>query len=299
MASQNVSPLNWREYIERVTPANRRIGTDVMLLDDDRFLDRVEAFVKNEPFKTDMTMAIFCEQGEMTMKINMREYHVVAQAMVIILAEQICEPISHSDELRGRVIVMSKAFTDGLFVSFGDTIPLHSSVYNNPVLKIEEDGFVFHQYYNLLQNLASSPHTDYKLESAHHLTLSLFYGYSHMRHESTNNVEVSSRQEEIYADFIEELSANYRKEREIGFYAQQLCITPKHLSQVVKDISGRSAGTIISEYVISEAKALLYSTTKSVQQISDELNFPSKSVYGKYFKRVTGKSPKEYRKQPM
>jgi len=292
------SSLNWREYIERVTPPNRRIGTDVMLLDDDRFIERVKSFIRNEPFKTDMTIAIFCEQGEMSLKINMKEYQVVAPAMVIILAEQICEPVSHSDDLRGRVIVMSREFTDGLFVSFGDTIPLYSSVYNNPVITMEGDSFVFNQYYDLLQNLACSPNKEFKLQSAHHLTLSMFYGYSHTKHDSNNRI-LTSRQEEIYSNFIDVLQANYRKNREINFYAQRLCITPKHLSQVVKDISGRSARAIIDEYVISEAKALLYSTTSSVQQISDALNFPSQSVFGKYFKRMTGKSPKEYRKQPM
>ena len=64
-------------------------------------------------------------------------------------------------------------------------------------------------------------------------------------------------------------------------------------------MSGRSALNIIDEYVIAESKALLHSTTRSIQQISNELNFVSQSVFGKYFKRITGLSPKEYRQQQM
>ena len=92
------------------------------------------------------------------------------------------------------------------------------------------------------------------------------------------------------------LQANFKREREVHFYADKLCITAKHLSQVVKDVTGNTALNIIEEYVITESKALLLSTNMSIQQISDDLNFPSQSVFGKYFKRITGVSAREYRK---
>ena len=91
------------------------------------------------------------------------------------------------------------------------------------------------------------------------------------------------------------MSLNYKQSRDVAFYADRLCITSKHLSQVVKEVSGKSALDIIEEYVITECKALLLSTTMTIQQISDSLNFTTQSVFGKYFKRVTGISPSEYR----
>ena len=105
----------------------------------------------------------------------------------------------------------------------------------------------------------------------------------------------SNRQDDIYAAFLDAVGNNYKKERELGFYANQLCITAKHLSYVVKEVSGRTALDIIEDYVITEVKALLLSTNMTIQQISDYLNFPSQSVFGKYFKRLTGMSPKAYR----
>jgi AraC-like DNA-binding protein len=78
-------------------------------------------------------------------------------------------------------------------------------------------------------------------------------------------------------------------------YADQLCLTPKYFSKVIKDNSGASASEWIDNYVILETKALLKSTNMTILQISDELNFPSQSFFGKYFKRVTGMSPKSYR----
>ena len=80
-----------------------------------------------------------------------------------------------------------------------------------------------------------------------------------------------------------------------GLWCDELCVTVKYLSSVVKEKNGIPAIDFIEQYVITECKALLSSTTMTVQQIADELNFPSQSVFGKYFKRVTGLSPREYR----
>ena len=120
----------------------------------------------------------------------------------------------------------------------------------------------------------------------------MFYGYSHMRHNISAPSRGSTRQEEIYSKFLDILGANYKVARDIGFYADKLCITAKHLSQLVKNISGKTALEIIEDYTLTECKALLLSTTMTIQEISDELNFPSQSVFGKYFKRLTGMSPK-------
>ena len=69
-----------------------------------------------------------------------------------------------------------------------------------------------------------------------------------------------------------------------------------YLSTVIKNVSGKTAAEWIDDYVILEAKSLLKSTNLTIQQISDGLNFPSQSFFGKYFKRQTGISPKEYKK---
>ena len=82
----------------------------------------------------------------------------------------------------------------------------------------------------------------------------------------------------------------------MDFYAEKLSITPKYMSTVIKQTSGKTAGDWIDDHVLLEAKALLKSTNMTILQISDELNFPSQSFFGKYFKRLTGVSPKEYRR---
>lgn len=74
-------------------------------------------------------------------------------------------------------------------------------------------------------------------------------------------------------------------------------MTPKYLSLLVKNVSNRTAGEWIDNYVVLEAKALLSSSTLSIQEISDRLNFANQSFFGKYFKQHAGISPTEYRKK--
>ena len=90
----------------------------------------------------------------------------------------------------------------------------------------------------------------------------------------------------------------FRKEkRSVSYYADKMFLTAKHLSTVVKEISGKTAGEWIDSLVVLEAKALLKSSELSIQEIADELHFANQSFFGKYFKHHTGMSPKEYRRQ--
>ena len=289
--------LNWRDRIEEITPSDHRIGTDILLIEDANAI-RAEKITEKKPFKLDVSMAIIYDQGEAVSKINMKEYHIKAPAVLIVMHGHTIEPISYSDDLQGRTIVMSESFTERLFAGSTDVQAhsLYTSIMSKPILNFEKDQNVFSMYYDLLLNVVKSPQSEFKIQSAQHLTLAMFYGYSHMKHNLIIDNKGTTRQEGIYSAFIDSLGDNYKNARDIGYYADKLCISAKHLSQVVKEVSGKTALEIIEEYVLTECKAMLLSTTMTIQEISDELNFPSQSVFGKYFKRLTGLSPKAYRK---
>lgn len=105
----------------------------------------------------------------------------------------------------------------------------------------------------------------------------------------------SSNDEQLTQKLLKEISVFFREERKIPFYAQRIGVSVGHLHSVVKRVSGKSPGEWIEKYVTKEACAMLKCTDKTIQQISIDLGFPSQSFFGKYFKRVTGLSPKEYR----
>ena len=104
-----------------------------------------------------------------------------------------------------------------------------------------------------------------------------------------------NRQEELTTNFLNLLSENFKSEKQVQHYAKQLFVTSRHLSQVVKTVTGKTAGEIIDEMVINEAKVLLSSHLMNVSQVADELRFSDQSFFGKFFKKYTGISPSVYK----
>jgi AraC-like DNA-binding protein len=121
------------------------------------------------------------------------------------------------------------------------------------------------------------------------------YHYLAEHPEEQNNSH--NRAEEYFKQFTHLLGEHFREERSVGFYARQLCITPKYLTTLIKRISGQSVSEWIDNYVILEAKTLLKYSTMSIQEIAYYLNFPNQSFFGSYFKRNTGMSPSQYKAQ--
>lgn len=97
-------------------------------------------------------------------------------------------------------------------------------------------------------------------------------------------------------DFAKLVRAHYAMERSVAFYASKLCISPKYLSLIVKEVTGRSAARWIDDFVLMEAKNMLRFSGKNIQQVAFALNFSNQSAFGKYFKHLTGMSPTEYQK---
>ena len=286
--------LKWRERLNEITPQDHRIGTDIMLIDD-ADNSRLDLALYSEPFKVDMTMAIIYEKGFVRAKINMVEYKIEAPSVVTIVNDSIFQPLEYSEDLKSKIIVMSREFSNSMFSNLTEIRSIPNSLYANSVFIMDNSNFVFDKYYDLLLNLVSSPKIKFKVEAARHMTLAMFYGYTFDEHGVDEKKNKSSRQEMLHSKFIDLLSRNFRTEREVKFYAEKLCVTPKYLSQVVSGLTGRTPSDYIEEFVVMESKALLNSTPMTIQQISDEMHFPSQSFFGKYFKRIVGMSPKEYR----
>ena len=105
-----------------------------------------------------------------------------------------------------------------------------------------------------------------------------------------------SRRSNYVKQFIKLVHEHYRTERSVAFYAKRLFISPKYLSMLVKEASGRSAAEWIDSHVILEAKNLLRFSGLNVQQVAFTLNFSNQSSFGKYFKHLTGMSPTEFQR---
>jgi AraC-like DNA-binding protein len=106
----------------------------------------------------------------------------------------------------------------------------------------------------------------------------------------------SSRSRMLFEQFMALVAKYHDRYRNVGFYADKLCLTPKYLSKLIKTATGRSAPEWIDAYVILEAKNLLKYSDNTIKEIVYKLNFPNQSVFYKFFKARTGMTPSEYRK---
>ena len=103
-----------------------------------------------------------------------------------------------------------------------------------------------------------------------------------------------SKQHALFRDFVELLGQYSNQEREVQFYARQMGITPKYLSALCIEYSGKNASSWIDDYVISRVKVLMQENRYNIKEIAQVMHFPTQSFFGRYFKRVTGKSPRQY-----
>jgi AraC-like DNA-binding protein len=247
------------------------------------------------PFKLDVTAIIICIKGTTEGSINLKPHATDGACFITVLPGQIMEYKSISEDFEGLFIIMSPKFTDSLVTNAADRLPLSLSVRDNPVVPLDKyslEGII--HYFELLKRVIQVEEHPYRIETARYLTLSFFYGTAIFLHNVADNKKMT-HQETIVEKFLNLVQTHYKEQRGLEFYADKLCITSHYLSKIIKRTSGKPANDWIDEHVTLEAKALLKSTNKSIQQISDDLNFPSQSFFGKYFKRVTGMSPRDYK----
>ena len=106
----------------------------------------------------------------------------------------------------------------------------------------------------------------------------------------------SARTKQIFDRFISLVNEHHNSQRNMAFYADELCLTPKYLSKLIKQASGRSAPEWIDAFVILEAKNMLKYSDMAIKEIVYKLHFANQSVFYKFFKAHTGLTPSEYRK---
>lgn len=135
------------------------------------------------------------------------------------------------------------------------------------------------------------------------LVVTMFYQLVQFYHkriagmlDSTVLSQHPGRRHDYVREFVRLVHLHYIRERAVSFYADKLFISPKYLSLLVKEATGKSAAKWIDDFVLMEAKNMLRYSGKNIQQVAYSLNFPTQSSFGKYFKHLTGMSPTEYQK---
>lgn len=250
------------------------------------------------PLRFDSLYLCLVEKGSCDITIDLRKFHAETNSLVVIQPKNYVTVHNIGDECVISILTCSRYMVEEVLPVLTDILPLLLHHRVEPVKKLSEEGASgLRMFYKFLKQKLSGPQTPFLRSKLLCILQAALFELLDI-HASTidSRTAPKTRKDEIMARFIVAVSENFRENRQVSFYAEKLCITPKHLSAVVKDISGRTAGDWIENYVGMEAKVLLKSTDLTVQEIAARLNFANQSFFGKYFKHLTGLSPTEYRR---
>jgi AraC-like DNA-binding protein len=115
------------------------------------------------------------------------------------------------------------------------------------------------------------------------------------RNKNQTSLDKSGYKEEVARKFILLLLENSKERHEVSFYAEKLCMTGDNLSRIMKAFSGKTAIKCINDVLVADAKILLRRPNSTVQRVADELHFGDQSSFGKFFRKHTGMTPREYK----
>lgn len=260
------------------------------------------AYIGEVPLQLGFLLICFCTSGEACFMLNDRECVMRKGDLLISFGEQVFKDVSMSADFHGTAVLMSRSFAQDCIVGLSYMWPYLLHVMENPVCPLsEEEQTWIMECYNLLRRRLKHQHGRYQREAVVSLTRAFYFEICNLL-DTRVRPENNSRQTRAYAifdRFIQLVSQNFKRERSVEWYSSEMCLTPKHLSEVVKSVSGRTAGQWITTLVMIETKTLLQNTTLSIKEIAQEMNFPNQSFLGKYFKNIEGISPSDFRKGTM
>ena len=239
-------------------------------------------------------------EGETSLTSNLQEFRLKKDSLFIFSPKHILQ-VQSNNRFKAHLIVIAPDFLKRINIDTKRMMPLFLQFGSLPCMELTHaESQSLRSFILMVEQELKGSETDFSSEIIGGLIAATIYKVGDiLTHYLTEHPEVDSpihnRAEEYFRQFTELLGEHYKHERSVGFYARQLCITPKYLTTLIKRISGKSVSEWIDSYVILEAKTLLKYSNMSVQEIAYYLNFPNQSFFGSYFKRNTGMSPSQYK----
>lgn len=280
-----------------------------LMLDDDfyildvKYSDNLKFLMY--PCRTDAFIAVFCKTGHFDIEINLKTYHIEDNMYFLGTPGNIVKfnkPMENElDSLDFIVMAISKEFLSSISFDFKKLFGDRMNILSEPCVRLTDRDLEFSsKYLDLFAGVMKSDIPN-KREAVGSLLGSLLYVMSGlMKKDADRNRELqpetaNTRVKLVFDHFMSLVTEYHSVERNMAFYASRLGLTPKYLSKLIKQVSGRSAPDWIDSFVILEAKNMLKYTDDSIKEIVYKLHFPNPSVFYKFFKAHTGMTPSEYR----
>lgn len=257
--------------------------------------------ISNEPIRCNHLVIVFCNSGEVSVEINYTLHQLSKNMILTISPLDIVTLKERSDDFKCTTLILNSSLFPIIFAEMD--VSRYGFIKHNPAIRLENEYILFvQQTLNLLRSVRELVSEEYFKKIAVKHVAAFYYVIKH--HYSTQSglkgyKEFYSRKKELFHKFIRELISSHAISREVLFYANELGISSGYLNEVCNEVSNRSAKEIIDSAVAARLKYELSYTSKSIQEIADEYNFPSQSYFSRYYKRLTGFTPSDFRKSRL
>lgn len=263
----------------------------------------LEFLKTGHPYHTSDPAILFLKRGNISIKKQINEINLSDNTLILLDVDTAYEVLEFDRHMELFLMVYSRDYIENLTLKFN-----RLSVYRNIRSVLREDFQIAEQemlaFFENIKHLRfflenyESGQTYYSeiIESCMSSVLYQLAGV--VQHENEKNPnKMMTRAQEISLQFLKMVSQHFKESTSVNFYAEQLHLTSRHLSSVLKDTLGKTAHQIISDFVSNEAKALLSSTQKTLSEIAYDLNFSDQYAFSHFFKKHFNLSPNQYRKQ--
>lgn len=274
------------------------IDGDIFLIEDVEKLPTI----KMGAIEVEAIIVIFCLNGIGQVSMNGSKYEMKRNQLMICMPHAVFSNYQKlTDNFEAKIIGIS---THALNSSVSMSKNIWKNFYyllNNPIINVSEDEVELLSHYYELANLKMhgerSPfHQTIMMSLVHAMIFELLAFTDKMNINEFEEEHQKSQSDVLFKNFLQLLAEHEGRIRSVQDYADILCVSPKYLSAVVKQMSGRTALAFIHETTIHAIVRQLKYSDKPIKQISDEMQFPSLSFFGKFVKSQLGVSPKQFRK---
>ena len=241
---------------------------------------------------------ILCLAGSCEINYNGEFFTIREKDCTIIRATKLVGDIRCSEDFRVEVIYIDPVFIEKATPNNNYGMRGSLSLAQNPVMHLSDEEFErclrdFGEVAHRLHMVRHHFHDDLMLSTVQTLILDLFDFHARIGGDSSG---IQSQAALTMSRFISMLErGDYRQNREVAYYASELCVTPKHLSEISRSITGNAANWWINRFTILDISRQLRDRSQSFTEIAESFNFSSPAYFNRYVQRYLGQSPSEYR----
>ena len=271
---------------------NEYTDNDVIFLDDIKDLP-----IATNPLRTDKLVSVVCHAGKLQVEINTVVHTIKANDILMSLPNDMVSNTMSSSDFAGTILCLSPKAVTHLFGESNSPYGM-LALSKNPIIKASDKSMeMLKMYSHALHAKMEMGQTPFRKQIIYSLIkASLCELMENAKADPPPSPSGLRQSEILFRQFVDLLSGREVKPRTVTWYAEQMCITPKHLSTVCKRVSGKTALCWINQYMAMDIRHLLRDTDKPIKEIANLLKFPNTSFFGTYCKKRFGKTPLEYRK---